>query len=409
MTLKRLMIILGILVVLAGVGIMWLWQYAYSPQGRARVIIAQLRGDNDTTWRGWLLQHHLIRPGFSEAPPPEHGRSGLFMTPGISNKLPEAGAYEMAKLEHEVFPIVIEALRDGNYDVQLMAVLTCGKFRDPAAIQPLVQCLRNAQANPDTRERPGDPDDDVRYWCMDSLLEIGPKAFEPLWAAAKEPGVNWGFDIPEKLAEKWDEAAEPYLIQILEDPDGLFHSYAARELGFLKDKRATEVVIRHFNDRKPIYTETATAFPEALGDIGDPKAIPFLLKKLKDSKVEKEVRTSVARALARMGQEEGREYLLAMLKSTDPNERANGVTAICIPDIPGALDILLTHLSDKSELVRSRAQGALMQLQFADDPRVIPHLRKLLNDPDTNVRESAADVLDKLDVKPPPSSQPGTP
>ena len=38
MTLKRLMIILGILVVLAGGGIAWLWQYAYSPQGRARGI-----------------------------------------------------------------------------------------------------------------------------------------------------------------------------------------------------------------------------------------------------------------------------------------------------------------------------------------------------------------------------------
>jgi hypothetical protein len=54
MTLKRLMIILGILVVLAGCGIAWLWQYAYSPQGRARVIIAQLKGDT-TSLRGWML------------------------------------------------------------------------------------------------------------------------------------------------------------------------------------------------------------------------------------------------------------------------------------------------------------------------------------------------------------------
>ena len=35
MTLKRLYIILGILIFLAGVGIAWLWQYAYTPEGRA--------------------------------------------------------------------------------------------------------------------------------------------------------------------------------------------------------------------------------------------------------------------------------------------------------------------------------------------------------------------------------------
>ena len=59
MTLKRLFIILGILVLLAGIGIAWLWEYAYSPQGRARIIIAQLRGD-DTTLRGWLLKNELV-------------------------------------------------------------------------------------------------------------------------------------------------------------------------------------------------------------------------------------------------------------------------------------------------------------------------------------------------------------
>ena len=57
MTLKRLAILLAILIFLAGVGIAWLWQYAYTPQGRARVIIAQLKGDNDTTLRGWMLKH----------------------------------------------------------------------------------------------------------------------------------------------------------------------------------------------------------------------------------------------------------------------------------------------------------------------------------------------------------------
>jgi uncharacterized membrane protein YqiK len=71
MTLKRLMIVLAVLVVLAGVGIMWLWQYAYTPEGRARVIIAQLKNDT-TSLRGWMLQHHVIRPGFVVTPEVSH-------------------------------------------------------------------------------------------------------------------------------------------------------------------------------------------------------------------------------------------------------------------------------------------------------------------------------------------------
>ena len=72
MTLKRLIIVLGVLVVLAGVGIMWLWQYAYSPEGRARIIIAQLKNDT-TSLRGWMLQHHVVRQGFSFPPHRGHG------------------------------------------------------------------------------------------------------------------------------------------------------------------------------------------------------------------------------------------------------------------------------------------------------------------------------------------------
>ena len=67
MTLKRLLIVVTVLVVLAGGGMIWLGRVAYTPQGKARIIIAQLKGDK-TSLRGWLLKHQVVRSGFSVPP-----------------------------------------------------------------------------------------------------------------------------------------------------------------------------------------------------------------------------------------------------------------------------------------------------------------------------------------------------
>ena len=241
MTLKRLAILLAVLIFLAGVGIAWLWQYAYTPQGRARVIIAQLRGDSDTTSRGWLLQHHLVRPGFSY--PPEHAdhpvRVYVILT--TPNYRAIAASDEIVKLGPDVLPIVIESLKDGDHTVRMMAIRACGKFRDPAAIQPLIACQQDAH----------DPNyingyDCGQNLCEDSLVEIGPEAVDPL-------------------------------VQRLEDPNETIRYYAAEALGRLKDKRATDALVRHLKDREPSVVWGVTT---SLGKIGDPRAIPALMKLL---------------------------------------------------------------------------------------------------------------------------------
>ena len=121
MTLKRLMILLGILIFLAGVGIMWLWHYAYTPEGRARVIIAQLKGDT-TSLRGWLLQHHLVRAGFTEPNQKGQDREHRQTEPDFYRE--EAATGVMVNLGHEVLPVLIEGLRDKNRYVRKMGIRT---------------------------------------------------------------------------------------------------------------------------------------------------------------------------------------------------------------------------------------------------------------------------------------------
>jgi HEAT repeat protein len=391
MTLKRLMILLGILVLLAGVGIMWLWQYAYTPQGRARVIIAQLK--NDDSLRAIMLRHHVVRRGFSDPNDEDIGRNPTL---------------EMAKLGHEVLPIVIEALQDDSPDVRSVAIRVCGELRDPAAIEPLAQCLRDE--NRAMNRHHDAPDHFFQLDCMYSLIEIGPAAYGPLIRATTDCTIRE--EIPEMLAQKWGTGAVPYLMELLEDSGSVFDSEsyrhmrynAARALGELKDKRATDALLRHLKDGNSQVGEAAAS---ALGDIGDPRAIPGLLKTLHDKDCADRIRIPAAGSLARMGRNEGIEYLVGLIKSVDNrDERRDAINELGNTQSKAAFAPLLSLMSNSDSGVRSDAADAMVMLH---DPRAIPAVRELLNSPDSGVREDAATALKELGVKPPPALQPGKP
>ena len=69
---------------------------------------------------------------------------------------------------------------------------------------------------------------------------------------------------------------------ILEDPDSTARGMGPLPMnwGKLKDKRATAALVRHLEDSDFRVVFTAAA---ALGEIGDPDAIPPLFKTMKDS------------------------------------------------------------------------------------------------------------------------------
>ncbi len=264
---KRLMIIQGILVVLAGVGIMWLWQYAYSPEGRARVIIAQLKNEN-TSLRGWMLRNQLIRPGFSE--PRQEDFSETF------DRNTAAGD-ELASLGHEALPIAITALTVEDRDVRLMAIHACGKFHDPTAIQPLVKCIRSVPLS--RYSNFSDVDIFSVGRCVDSLAEIGPEAYGPLLEVIRAREVGLRGLLPWTLGEKWGSAAMPYLLELLDDSDREIRVNTVQELGRLKDKRATDGLIHHLSD--PV-AEVRYEAAGALGKLKDKRATDALIRHLND-------------------------------------------------------------------------------------------------------------------------------
>lgn len=398
MTLKRLMIIVGILAVLVGGGIMWLWEYAYTPAGRARTIIAQLRGEEDTT-RGWMLKHKIIREGYKD---PLNALAEQANNPdtqaGDSVESHALAAEAMVKLGPSVLPFVLEALKNDNDQVKLMAIAACRKFRDPAAIEPLAQCMKDAQNQ--TILSTGSlsyGDQTIQNPCMEALLEMGPPAYEPMVKASRKTSIWHQIEIIKQLAAKEGAKVTPLLMQYLDDIDSSVTANAANEIGKLKDKRAVDALAIHLNDRDQ---HSVYWMARALGEIGDAKAIPSLRKALTAKRGPEPVPASVAVAMARMGQADGVAAVKqALLKSPTVEVRVRTADELGAVRFKEAWAWLLPALQDKDASVRSEVVDSLREI---GDARAVPALKKLKNDPDSNVRDAVENALQALA----PASQP---
>ncbi len=322
MTLHRLFIGIGIMALVLAIGIGWLWEMAYKPQSRAKLIVAQLTGDGTST-QGWLLQHHLVPLGFTYS----HSDAELCTRRDAAELVARDAADAMSELPHEVLPIVVDALRDPHMNVRLTAAVVCGRFREEAAIEPLVACLHDPES--DVRSR-------LRLECVRSLVEIGP-------------------------------ASTPQLIQLLGDRDYHVAGAAADGLGELKDERATDALVLHFGDRSA----------KALCEIADPKAAQPMQKMLKDEYPGHWQGVLAACVLASLGRPEGLLFLRTALNSGDERDRSYAVEALGVAAPPGAAKMVRSLLKDKDQCVRGCAVRALLEL---GDPAVTAAKKKIMDD-----------------------------
>ena len=322
MTLHRLFIGIGIMALVLAIGIGWLWEMAYKPQSRAKLIVAQLTGDGTST-QGWP----------APAPPGSAGvylqsfRCGIVHECDAAELVARDAADAMSELPHEVLPIVVDALRDPHMNVRLTAAVVCGRFREEAAIEPLVACLHDPES--DVRSR-------LRLECVRSLVEIGP-------------------------------ASTPQLIQLLGDRDYHVAGAAADGLGELKDERATDALVLHFGDRSA----------KALCEIADPKAAQPMQKMLKDEYPGHWQGVLAACVLASLGRPEGLLFLRTALNSGDERDRSYAVEALGVAAPPGAAKMVRSLLKDKDQCVRGCAVRALLEL---GDPAVTAAKKKIMDD-----------------------------
>jgi hypothetical protein len=88
--------------------------------------------------------------------------------------------------------------------------------------------------------------------------------------------------------------------------------------------------------------------------------------------------------------------ILSAARDKDPTVRKNALLALCTIDDPGTLEVVRAALSDVDAGVRETAVITVVPLGRGG-PQVISDLKRMLGDPDPNVREAAAGGLDSLE------------
>jgi HEAT repeat protein len=163
---------------------------------------------------------------------------------------------------------------------------------------------------------------------------------------------------------------------------------AAEAVGELGDPQAVPALIQTLGDSDG---EVRRAAAEALGELSDPRAIPALSRALGDS--DESVRRDAVRAIGKLGDPQAVPGLIQTLSDRDREARQAAAEALGKLHDPQAVPALIQALSDRNREVR---QAAAEALGGHGDLQAIPRLIQALGDVDRGVRRAAARALGEL-------------
>ena len=174
----------------------------------------------------------------------------------------------------------------------------------------------------------------------------------------------------EALGEIGDPAAVPALTEAIQTKNNEVGTAAVKALrnlgleGFTVYAKALGGTIDQLQNTKNEFVRRSAA--EGLGEIGDPAAVPFLIKALKDKDMV--VRSLALYSLGKIGDPAAVPALIKALKvkANEPDVRRFAVETLGEIGDPAAVPALIKAVKDKDEEVRKAAAHALKKLQGND-------------------------------------------
>jgi diguanylate cyclase (GGDEF)-like protein len=178
------------------------------------------------------------------------------------------------------------------------------------------------------------------------------------------------------------------LIQVLSyKKDANIRSQAAKALGEIGDKKATEALVEALSDSDASVRVEAV---EAIGKIGSEKSAEAILKALNDE--DWEVRGKAAEWLGKIGDERAIEPLVVALEDKHIEARLKAASAL-LNFGEKTVEPLIEALNNEDEEVRAEAASLLGEL---GNKKAIDSLVESLKDESWEVRRKAAQALKKL-------------
>ena len=276
--------------------------------------------------------------------------------------------------ERAVEPL-IWALKHQHYEVRATAAKALAEIGDERAVEPLVQVLK-------------DQNIEVREAAEEALAKIKGK-----YPEVKDVSISKEEEPKKKIPSRADVrrlAAKKDLeglIEALGYGDEFSGSDAADALGEMGDARAVEPLIQALqdNNNQPVLRNSAAL---ALGEISDLRAVePLIQAFYKDP----DVRWNAGEAVGKMG-ELGVKPLIQALKNKDSDIREEAAKALGRTGDAGAIEPIIKALEDEDEDVGREAAGALVEI---GEPAVEP-LIQALKHKDSGVRGNAAWALGRI-------------
>lgn len=262
-----------------------------------------------------------------------------------------------------MFERTIANLTHANPDMRFEAARKLGDARDERAVQPLIEAL------PDVNSK-------VQYAAVSALIKIGsPQAASPIidallaspnsrvWELLKlNIGMRLRNGLLDMIAPGDDHIAARLTAAVSDEKyDEQQRAFIIRLLGRTADVRQVEPLIDTLIQDTHVLQGAAA---EALGWIGDERAVAPLLLFLSEGEPSDTLRELAAEALGRIGDRRAVEPLIAALEDSNEWVRRAAAEALGVLGDRRAVEPLSALLQDEVVMVQDAAFEALKKLSF---------------------------------------------
>ena len=324
----------------------------------------------------------------------------------------------VAREGKEAVKFLAPMIADPDLEVRKAVVQALSGSQDKLAVATLVNALRDsdreirwraAKALEAAGWKPASDEQSVwRAVAQGEFVraaDFGTVAVESLIVELADPHNPNRRDVIDSLGRIGDARAIRPLLAAVSDPDPNIRVAAVDALSGVRDSDVVAGLMLALKDPSKYARAVAAA---ALGKAGDASAVEPLLAVLTDE--DWAVRKAAGEALARLRDKRAVEPMVALLRDPDQDVREAAVHALGEIRDRSAVEHLVTALVDPQLSVRNLASSALRKI----DPQwekleqalgAIPRLKAALQNNDYWVRQSASEVLARLDKSHIPAPQ----
>lgn len=281
----------------------------------------------------------------------------------------------LGKLGPKAQRFLLEALRNGDKQTRYVIAAALGESGDKRVIRVLIESL-------------ADPDWTIRKSATMALAEIGDNAIDMMLEYLRGPNEDIRDGCLRALVKAGNASLQRLFDEIIRMDDN--HRFLIRRSIVKIGSRVVEPLMRLFKLKNP---EILAFAASALGEIGNPRAVPVLVGGL--SHEDWNVRRSSAYALTEIG-ERGVDKIAEALKSPNDDVRywvTRILESVGEPGVP----FLVRALKDPNREIRYFAARALGS---SFDSSVARSLINSLADEVWSVRKVAAESICRLENLP---------